>query len=279
MRWLLAFIALAMTVLSAGIALFVYSGAYDVSATKPHLPPVYHLLVQTMRHSIKRHSAGIAEPEIFDAHRAARGLALYRTHCVKCHGAPGVAPNAESFGLYPPPPNLVDVVRTWPLREIFHTIKHGIKMTGMPAWHYRLADDQIWDIVAFLQKLPGVSPAEYAGLGERPAQVAASVPQGAREPEAERTPDAAAGRRAIDKYLCATCHRIARVTGADKDVGPPLDGLARRRYIAGSLLNTPESLARWLEHPQLVRPGSAMPELGVSAADARDIAAFLYTLD
>ena len=274
----LAILAVAILVALAAAGAFVFSGIYDIAAVKPHTPPVYHLLLQTMRHSIKRHASEIHAPDLLDAARASSGLPLFRMHCVRCHGAPGVAPAAEAFGMYPPPPNLVDVARTWPLAEMYWVIKYGIKMTAMPAWHYRLSDEEIWNIVAFVQRLPDYSPAQYQSLRDEPPPARAATVAHAAKRLTGIEGDAKAGRRAIDKYLCATCHVIPGVTGADKSVGPALGGVARRVYIAGSLPNTPDNMADWLEHPQRLKPGSAMPELGVDSEDARDIAAYLYTL-
>ena len=88
---------------------------------------------------------------------------------------------------------------------------------------------------------------------------------------------AARGRDAMRTYGCATCHTIPGVDGAIGSVGPPLTRLARRSYVAGAP-NDPEHLVRWLEHPRRIRPGTPMPEMGVSERDARDMAAYLYTL-
>lgn len=88
----------------------------------------------------------------------------------------------------------------------------------------------------------------------------------------------ARGKRAVDTFGCGACHVIAGVPGARGQVAPPLTGVARRAYIAGTLPNTPENMVRWLEDPQLVEPGTAMPNLGIDASTARDIAAYLYTL-
>jgi putative membrane protein len=89
--------------------------------------------------------------------------------------------------------------------------------------------------------------------------------------------EAARGPDAIRRYGCATCHVIPGVPGAIGSIGPPLGQVARRSYVAGSP-NAPEHLVRWLQHPRQVRPGTPMPEMGVTERDARDIAAFLYTL-
>jgi cytochrome c2 len=77
------------------------------------------------------------------------------------------------------------------------------------------------------------------------------------------------------QYGCPTCHVIPNVPGAVGKVGPPLGDLAQRSYLAGTLQNSPENLVLWIQHPQQIHPGTAMPEMGVTAADATRIAAFL----
>lgn len=86
------------------------------------------------------------------------------------------------------------------------------------------------------------------------------------------------GAAALQAYGCGSCHAIPGVPGAVAYVGPPLDAWAERHYIAGALLNTPENLIYWLREPQAVEPDTAMPDLGVTEQDARDISAYLYTL-
>jgi cytochrome c len=86
------------------------------------------------------------------------------------------------------------------------------------------------------------------------------------------------GRAAIGQYGCGSCHDIPGIRSARGTVGPPLGRIAVRTYLAGRLSNSPANMMRWIRHPQLVEPGTAMPEMGVTDGDARDIAAFLYTL-
>jgi cytochrome c1 len=101
---------------------------------------------------------------------------------------------------------------------------------------------------------------------------AASGSQGsARAPNVER------GRSLASTRGCGACHVIPGVQGATGTIGPPLDHWPERSYVAGVLPNTPESLERWLLHPQLVKPGVAMPDLSIADSDAADIAAFLFT--
>ena len=90
--------------------------------------------------------------------------------------------------------------------------------------------------------------------------------------------DAQKGRLALRAYGCTSCHAVPGVRGARARVGPPLTGWAGRRYVAGRAPNEPEALIRFLRDPQSVAPGTAMPDVGVTAEDARHIAAYLYTL-
>jgi putative membrane protein len=90
--------------------------------------------------------------------------------------------------------------------------------------------------------------------------------------------DAARGKQKIETYGCGSCHVVPGIRTARGAVGPPLTAFGRRSFIAGELPNTSDSLIRWIENPQSVEPGTAMPNLGVGDRDARDIAAYLYTL-
>lgn len=98
----------------------------------------------------------------------------------------------------------------------------------------------------------------------------------------EQTSDPAgspeAGRMLLRDYGCVACHQVPGVPAPQGAVGPPLAGIADRRVLAGSLPNTPEALARWIQDPQEVEPGSLMPDLGVTDEHVNDIVAYLYTL-
>jgi cytochrome c len=100
-----------------------------------------------------------------------------------------------------------------------------------------------------------------------------------REVKALTGGDVDRGERAFLRHGCGGCHSIDGVPQAAGLVGPPLTGIGRRAIIGGRLGNNPTNLRRWIEDPQLVSPGTAMPDLNVSPADSRDIAAFLYTRD
>lgn len=90
--------------------------------------------------------------------------------------------------------------------------------------------------------------------------------------------DASRGRALLEQYGCGYCHTIRGVQGAHGTIGPPLDDVGRRVYLAGYLANTPQSMAQWIRFPQAYRPNTAMPDLGVTSDDARDMVAYLYHL-
>jgi cytochrome c len=98
-----------------------------------------------------------------------------------------------------------------------------------------------------------------------------------RKVEAMTGGDPKLGQAAFSKYSCGGCHAMSGVPGAHGTVGPPLDGIAARAIIGGRLENRPDTMMQWLRDPQHVSPGTAMPNLGVTPKDARDITAFLYT--
>jgi mono/diheme cytochrome c family protein len=148
--------------LLAGLSLFVYSGAYNVAADEPHWPLTHQLLQKVRDRSIASRSAGIALPNLADKDLIALGAEHYREMCTGCHLAPGIDDTEMRAGLYPLPPSLAKTSRR--PQEQFWIIKHGLKMSGMPAWGATHDDEAIWGMVAFLRQLPGLDAAEYAAL-------------------------------------------------------------------------------------------------------------------
>lgn len=279
-RWLLSFLlAAAVLLVLAGVAggVVVYTGFVNIGATEPHTPESYYLMHYAMRRSVKVRAQDIRVPELDVPVRQVRGELLFRQHCQQCHGAPGVAPDPVGRGLRPWPTNLAQDGREWSAREIYWVVKHGIRMTAMPAWEYRLGDEQLWDLVAFVKhRLPYLTPEQYRQPPPAPpprTQPAVPIVASAMAPNPET------GRHLAEQFLCASCHEIPGITGADHTVGPPLGGIARRAFIAGVLPNTRQNMVRWLQHPQQIQPKAAMPDLGIDEAQARQIAAYLATLD
>ncbi|CAN5594657.1 hypothetical protein BH23ACI1_BH23ACI1_26050 [soil metagenome] len=158
-------LAVVAIVAIAGPAAFVYFGVYDVAATRQHTPPVYYMLIASLHRSIKAHAAREAPlppADLSDPARVDRGLVLYDANCAVCHGAPGVAPHPLGLGMTPPPANLVIQGRDWTAQELYWTVANGLKMTGMPAWEFRMPEDDLWSVVAFTKAMSHMTPSEYA---------------------------------------------------------------------------------------------------------------------
>jgi mono/diheme cytochrome c family protein len=267
----------------AGIGVFVLaalavilSGAYNVAATDQHGALAAWILHTTALDSIRARSGGIVVPDLSDQAQIGRGLQLFRSHCAQCHGAPGEPPDDFAKGLLPVPPPLMQVGREWRSKEIYWTIVHGVKMTAMPAWEFRITPRDAWDIVAFVQLLPKLSPAAYEAMKAKagePKVVATDEPVNPL-----LVPDAARGKTALAQYACDSCHDIPGIPGPVALVGPPLSGVGSRLIIAGLLANTPQNMRDWILHPQKIKPGDAMPNMGVSERDAEDMVTYLESL-
>ena len=264
-----------------GAAAFIYAGVFNVAATKEHTALAVYVLHYAMQRSVKARIHHIEAPEdLGSGERIAAGMALYKEHCAKCHGGPGVGPEAIALSMRPEPPNLVEPGRDWPAKEVYWVIRHGVKMSGMPGWEYRLTDREIWDLTAFTKAMPSISPMDYKREElPSPQNKPAAMRNVVAQVQLSGDGNPKAGKHAIAQYMCATCHVIPGIAGADKNVGPDLSDIAHRRYIGGVLINTPDNMVRWLRDPQAIDPQSAMPNLQVKEKDARDIAAYLYTLD
>jgi mono/diheme cytochrome c family protein len=163
LRLSLIVVVVLLLLLASGLLGFIYSGVYDVAAMRQHTVPVYWAFMTALRHSIRAHAAREAPqpPELSDAKLVAEGRVLYDRHCLQCHGAPGVAPHALGLGMTPPPTNLVLPGRERSARELYWAVSNGLKMTGMPAWEYRMTERERWAVVAFIKTLPTLSPSEY----------------------------------------------------------------------------------------------------------------------
>lgn len=147
----------------AAAALYLWSGRYDIGADAPHGTAVESLLHTLRVRSIGTHAADIQVPPLDDPQRIAEGAEHYAAMCSGCHLGPGLAENEMRPGMYPRPPLIYKHPPANPAKQ-FWVVKHGIKFTAMPAWGASHDDDAIWDIVAFLQKLPSLSPTQYAQM-------------------------------------------------------------------------------------------------------------------
>jgi mono/diheme cytochrome c family protein len=146
-----------------GAAVFIGSGVYDIGADDHHTKPVLAVIEQLREHSIEARARRVEVHTVSDPARIAVGGQHYAALCVTCHLAPGVTKSDIRPGLYPHPPNLAQG-EMQAERRAFWIIKHGIKMSAMPAWGKTLDDAAIWELVAFVRKLPAMTPETYAEL-------------------------------------------------------------------------------------------------------------------
>lgn len=142
----------------------IYSGFYNVAATAPHLGITEWVLETTMERSVEARAKKIEVPEISSKTMIAKGARSYGEMCASCHGAPGKSPSYIAEGLYPKPPDFGKNFTNPEPAELFWITKNGIKDTGMPAFGPTHEDEALWEVVAFMNKLPDMSEDQYKKL-------------------------------------------------------------------------------------------------------------------
>jgi mono/diheme cytochrome c family protein len=176
-------------VLAAGVAaglLWMYSGAVDVAATSPHWAVTRWLLATARTRSIERHAGDVQPPaSLDDPQRIADGAASYDEMCAGCHGAPGRERSEIAKGLNPAPPELDEEADEWSPAQVFWVVQHGIRMTGMPGFGPTHSDEALWQIVAFVERLPDLTPDAYRAL----ARAGHHDEEGRHHPEDEPRPE------------------------------------------------------------------------------------------
>jgi mono/diheme cytochrome c family protein len=150
----------------ASASLVIYSGIYNVAADVPHSQPVFWLLKTARERSIAARAADLVPDNLNDPERILSGAGQYAEMCSSCHLAPGMKRTEISRGLYPRAPNLSRGSDLTPAED-FWVVKHGIKMTGMPAWGVTHSDELLWDVVAFMRLMPELTPEEYQAWVEK----------------------------------------------------------------------------------------------------------------
>jgi len=165
-----AFVVLAAVLIAAIGGFFIFAGVYNIGADAPHYRPVYFALEQLRDRAITHHSRDIVVPsDLNSPARLATGAGLYTEMCTGCHLGPGLEKTEMSQGLYPQAPELARG-QDQSAAEQFWAIKHGIKLSAMPAWGRTHDDQLIWDMVAFVRSLPKMTPEQYkAAVASAPA--------------------------------------------------------------------------------------------------------------
>ena len=189
-RWRIAAFVAGGAALGAGLGVgglaVVEFGLYDTASTVPHPKLVSWALHTTFQRSVRLRAQGTAAPTQFTAAQVDAGLRQYVADCEQCHGGPGVSRADWVRGLEPTPPFLLDEAYRFTPAQLDWILERGVKMSAMPSWGETRSHDQIWSIVAFLEALPGLSPAQYAAmrarLGADATPPAPHVPQEHRPP-------------------------------------------------------------------------------------------------
>ena len=161
MKFLLKLIVLIVVlVIAAGI--YIWTGSYNIGADSPHWAVTSKVISALRDHSIDARAKDVPVPDLDDPAMLKVGAEHYAEMCTGCHLAPGMDKSELRVGLYPKPPNLTRFAPN--PAEAFWVIKHGIKMTAMPAWGKTHDDQKIWAMVAYLQKQPHMSVQRYQEL-------------------------------------------------------------------------------------------------------------------
>ncbi len=255
---------------------FMYSGIYNVAASEPHTRLVFWVLSTTMENSVEARAGQVQVPQGFEARATDDAARHYSQMCETCHGAPGVEPSEIGKGLNPKPPDLKKKARELSPAELFWIAKHGIKMSGMPAFGKTYADEDLWRTVAFIKKLPRIGPAEYRKLVQR--RGASDV--GSRRESSWVPADISlrTDRQSIEEGKriyqenCTPCH----APHSHKTIVGPghKDILHRDKLPVSGRPATVENVAR-----QLKAPFRAMPSFAkFSKGQVEDIVAYLNTL-
>jgi mono/diheme cytochrome c family protein len=166
MKFLTGFLSALVLLVIAGAA-YVYTGMFDVAASSPHNEFERLILNATMAHSVVARAARVEAPQTFTDEIVRDGFEHYDEMCTVCHAGPGIERSEISKGLNPPAPDLAQAVKDWTPRQLFWIVNNGVKMTGMPSFGMTHDENEIWSIVAFIEKLPGMTAEQYQQIKQR----------------------------------------------------------------------------------------------------------------
>lgn len=222
--WLTAVVVAAGVV--AGVTLVVISGIVPIKASSGHWSITATILDFTKLRSVATHSWGIEAPPLDDEALVIRGASHYENGCSPCHGGPGVGPPPVMAAMTPHPPELPRGLSRYSPEELFSIVKHGIKFTGMPAWPVQQRDDEVWAVVSFLHRMPGLDATEYRRLANGDPGVLPEAAPNLPTPGQQQPP------RAV-RDVCWRCHGQDG-TGRGPGAFPSLAG-QRSGYVYVSL--------------------------------------------
>ena len=159
-------ICVILIIVAAAATVYLWQGGFDISARVPHSDVTFEAIETVRDWSIKAHSRDVNTPPLGDPSLAAAGASEYHEMCRLCHGAPGVPAEPFAQGLYPAPADLLSgsVQQEWKDNQLYWIVDNGLKMTGMPSFGVTHDRDTLIKIIAFVKKLPGMTPEQYKTL-------------------------------------------------------------------------------------------------------------------
>jgi len=247
-------VVVALLVAAGGFA-FVTLGLTPIAAHEGHWPITQRFLKYVMTRTVRMQSLGVEVPPLDDPALVLKGAGHYATDCMPCHSAPGQTRALVVEHMVPAPPYLTNTLDDWEPQQLHWIVKHGIKYTAMPAWSSQLRDDEVWAMVAFLQRLPGMDAAQYRALAFGPKTISPVVAEGARLSTLELPP-----LSSLDN--CARCHGAGGEGRGDGAI-PRLAG-QREGYLLASL----QAYARGERHSGIMQPVAT----GLDAAQMQALA-------
>lgn len=259
-RWLIE-TAVILAVFAAGGFLVAASGIIPIKASSGHWGITRWFLIFSMHRSFSTHSLGIKAPRLDDPALVLRGAGAYETNCRPCHGSPELRHPRVARRMLPEPPYLPPKIPEWEPEELFSLVKHGVKLTGMPAWPTQKRDDEVWAMVAFLLRYQHLDAEGYRRL------VYGGLP-----PAAEAAPEEGLlGPQNAPRAVAASCGRCHGVDGRGRGEGafPRLAG-QRPAYLYAAL----QAYARGTRHSGVMEPIAA----GLSPGEMRELARYYAAL-
>ncbi|MDX1583571.1 MAG: c-type cytochrome [Thermoanaerobaculia bacterium] len=260
-RWIIE-VAVIFAVMGGFGFLVAASGIIPIKASAGHWTITKWFLSFSMERSVSLHARGIEVPDdLDDPAKILRGAGHYETACSSCHGIPSLKKPRIASELTPEPPYLPDVISLWEPAELFYIVKHGVKMTGMPAWPARERDDEVWSVVAFLLRFPEMDEAGYHEL----------VWGDSLESSAGASMTLLTGPDRVPEEIARSCARCHGSDGMGRGIGafPTLAG-QKPTYLFNSL----RAYARGERNSGIMQPIAA----GLSETTMRDLARYYSSI-
>ena len=269
----------------AAFFITLFSGFINIAATNPDPPPMDLVLINGMRNSVRFHARSIRQPNLESQRTITSGEELYQGLCAICHGGPNASPSAIGQGLNPPAPSLNNEPAKWTAAQVFWIVKNGIKMTGMPSFGNSHDSSDLWDIVAYIMKIPSLSSNTALKSGG-PAHTLDSTAKASSSSDKGIGPIKMVSLGPIDQNLsqsglkifkraCSSCHELDAPMA-----GPGLRSACSSRtpeFIMNIMLNPFEMEEKDpIVKEMVTRFGDLkMPATGLDSAKARAVLEYL----